>query len=207
MQMVGGDSAISAFTYVYLKVTEIYDADDNDTVNIPDDETDKLMALMSEFAIQCRVDLGISDKPPGKEVFERARNALEQSSKAVKGKRDTSKYTYRGTAYKKGRLVHAVVSDHVAKNPQVTFDELKQIFPDEWQAGTSKAQNRGVFVRLSDAVQLFEEKGYRRHFFKDGEPIQLADAVIAVSNQWGVGNILGFVEGCNSLHDSEISQG
>lgn len=205
MQMVGGDNAISAFTNVYGKVTKIYGADDNDTVKIPDDESDELMALMSEFAIQCRVDLGISDKPPGKEVFERARNALEQSSEAVKGKRDTSKYTFQGTAYSKGRLVQAVVSDYVVSNPQVTFDELKEIFPDQWQAGSSKAANRAVFVRLSDAVKLFEDKGYRRHFFKDGEPIQLADEVIAVSNQWGIDNIGGFVEGCNSIHDSKIS--
>lgn len=211
MQMVGGDNAINAFIAVTSKIQEVYDEamdEKTEIAIISDEDSGKLLELVSDFAVQCRMDLGISDRPPGKEVFDLARKSLETSSNSLSRKRDTTKYQFNGQIFSKGRLVHAVVSDYVARNPQVTFKELKSSFPDQWQAGGSKAASRAVFVRLSEAVQLFEDKGHRRHFIKnDDDHIHLADEVIAVSNQWGIGNILGFVEGCNSVHNSNISQG
>ena len=44
------------------------------------------------------------------------------------------------------------------------------------------------------------------HFFKEGETIQLSDEVIAVSNQWGIGNIGDFVDGSNQNHKADISK-
>ena len=86
------------------------------------------------------------------------------------------------------------------------FDDLKKAFPDEWHADKPNQRNRAVFVRLSDAEQLFKDKGHRRHFFKEGEVIQLSDEIIAVSNQWGIGNIGNFVDGANQSHNSEITK-
>ena len=96
--------------------------------------------------------------------------------------------------------------DFVEKNPNTTFDDLKKAFPDEWHADKPNQRNRAVFVRLSDAEQLFKDKGHRRHFFKEGEPIQLSDEIIAVSNQWGIGNIGNFVDGANQTHNAKISK-
>ena len=122
----------------------------------------------------------------------------------MKGKRDISKYTFNGKAYKKGRLVHAVVQDFVAKNPEMTFDALKKAFPNEWQAVNPNQRNRAVFVRLSDAELLYKNKGHKRHFLKDEDTIQLLDEIIAVSNQWGIGNIGNFIAGANKSHNSKI---
>jgi len=206
MQMVGGDEAIKLYTAFFEKINDIYEADENEVVKIPESQAQEVFSLLSRFSVQCRVDLGISDTPIDESIFARAITALEQSNDAVKGKRDTSKYTFKGKPFAKGRLVHAVVQDFVAKNPNTTFDDLKKAFPDEWQADKPNQRNRAVFVRLSDAEQLFKDKGHRRHFFKEGEAIQLSDEIIAVSNQWGIGNIGNFVDGANQSHNSKISK-
>ena len=206
MQMVGGDEAIKIYTSFFEKINDIYEASEDEVVTIPESEKQQVFSLLSRFAVQCRVDLGISDTPIDESIFARAISVVQQSDKAIKGKRDTSKYTFNGKAFAKGRLVHAVVKDYVSKNPDTTFDELKKAFPNEWQAGGAKSGNRAVFVRLADAEKLFEDKGHRRHFFKEGETIQLSDEVIAVSNQWGIGNIGDFVDGSNKNHNADISK-
>ena len=206
MQMVGGDEAIKIYTSFFEKINDIYEASDDEVVQIPESDKQKVFILLSRFAVQCRVDLGISDTPIDESIFARAISVVEQSDKAVKGKKDTSKYTFKGKAFAKGRLVHAVVKDYVSQNPDTTFDDLKKAFPDEWQSDKPNQGNRAVFARLSDAEQLFEDKGHRRHFFKEGETIQLLDEIIAVSNQWGIGNIGNFVDGANQSHNSEISK-
>jgi hypothetical protein len=206
MQMVGGDEAIKIYTSFFEKINDIYEASDDEVVQIPESDKQKVFILLSRFAVQCRVDLGISDTPIDESIFARAISVVEQSDKAVKGKKDTSKYTFKGKAFAKGRLVHAVVKDYVSQNPDTTFDDLKKAFPDEWQSDKPNQENRAVFARLSDAEQLFKDKGHRRHFFKDGEALQLSDEIIAVSNQWGIGNIGNFVEGSNLIHNSDISK-
>ena len=207
MQMVGGDEAIKIYTSFFEKINDIYEASDDEVVQIPESDKQQLFTLLSRFAVQCRVDLGISDTPIDESIFARAISVVEQSDKAVKGKKDTSKYTFNGKAYGKGRLVLAVVKDYVSKNPNITFDELKKAFPDEWQAGgTKKLDNRDVFARLSYAEKKFEDTGKRNHFFKEGETIQLSDEVIAVNNGWGIGNIGDFVDGSNKNHNTDISK-
>ena len=206
MQMVGGDEAIKIYTSFFEKINDIYEASEEEVVQIPESDKQQLFTLLSRFAVQCRVDLGISDTPIDESIFARAISVVEQSDKAVKGKKDTSKYTFNGKAYGKGRLVHAVVKDYVSKNPDTTFDALKKAFPDEWQAGGSKSDKRAVFRRLSHAQEIHEETGYIRHYIKEGETIQLSDEVIAVSNQWGIGNIGDFVDGSNKNHNTDISK-
>ena len=207
MQMVGGDEAIKIYTSFFEKINDIYEVSDDEVVQIPESDKQQLFTLLSRFAVQCRVDLGISDTPIDESIFARAISVVEQSDKAVKGKKDTSKYTFNGKAYGKGRLVLAVVKDYVSKNPNITFDELKKAFPDEWQAGgTKKLDNRDVFARLSYAEKKFEDTGKRNHFFKEGETIQLSDEVIAVNNGWGIGNIGDFVDGSNKNHNTDISK-
>jgi len=207
MQMVGGDEAIKIYTSFFEKINDIYEASEEEVVQIPESDKQQLFTLLSRFAVQCRVDLGISDTPIDESIFARAISVVEQSDKAVKGKKDTTKYTFNGKAFGKGRLVLAVVKDYVSKNPNITFDELKKAFPDEWQAGgTKKLDNRDVFARLSYAEKKFEDTGKRNHFFKEGETIQLSDEVIAVNNGWGIGNIGDFVDGSNKNHNTDISK-
>ena len=205
MQMVGGDEAIKVYIALFEKLNDIYEADKkNEDVEIPVSQADEVFSLLSRFSVQCRVDLGISDSAIDETIFARAIKALKKSNDAVKGRRDTSKYTFNGKAYAKGKLVHAVVQDFVAQNPKTTFDALKKAFPNEWHADKPGQRNRAVFVSLSDAEQLYKDTGYKRHFLKEGETIQLLDEIVAVSTQWGIGNIGNFVDGANQSHNSKI---
>jgi hypothetical protein len=203
MQMIGGDEAIRIYTQFFEKINEIYAADENDDVKITESQAQQVFSLLSRFSVQCRVDLGISDTPVDESIFARTISAVESSGDAIKGKKDTSKYLFNGESLLKGRLVLAVVKDYVGKNPETTFNDLKKAFPDEWHNKSAKGE---VFVRLNDAEKLFNDKGHRRHFFKEGETIQLVDEVVAISNQWGVKNIDAFVDGSNQNHKADISK-
>ena len=95
MQMVGGDEAIKIYTEFFKKINDIYDDDkDNQIVKIPESKADEVFSLLSQFSVQCRVDLGISDTQIDKTILKRAITALEQSNNVVKGKRDTSKFKF-----------------------------------------------------------------------------------------------------------------
>ena len=52
----------------------------------------------------------------------------------------------------------------------------------------------GCFARKGDAESLMGRTGYRRHYLKDDEIIQIKGCEIAVSTEWGLGNIEGFIK-------------
>ena len=203
MQMVGGDEAIRIYTQFFEKINEIYAADENDDVKIPEFQAQQVFSLLSRFSVQCRVDLGISDTAVDESIFAKSISAVQLSGAAIKGKKDTSKYSFNGESLPKSRLVLAVVKDYVEKNPKTNFDDLKKVFANDLH---NKSGKGAVFVRLVDAEKLFEDKGHKRHFFNKGETIQLSDEVIAVSNQWGVGNIDAFVDSSNKNLNADISK-
>ena len=203
MQMVGGDEAIRVYTQFFEKINEIYAADENDDVKIPESQIQQVFSLLSRFSVQCRVDLGISDTPVDESIFARTISAVELSGAAIKGKKDTSKYSFNGESLPKGRLVLTVVKDYVEKNPKTNFDDLKKAFPNEW---FNKSGKGAVFFCFFDAEKLFKDKGHKRHFFKEDEVVELTDEVVAVSNQWGVGNINVFIDGSNQNHNTGISK-
>ena len=52
----------------------------------------------------------------------------------VKKGRDNSVYIYQGAEYKKGRLVHKIISDHVAAaKGKMTYEQLRAAFPESIQ--------------------------------------------------------------------------
>ena len=206
MNMLGGDNTIRIYTEFVRTINEIYESDENEVVQITEPQVQQIYSLLGRFSRQCRVNLGISDTRVNERIFAKTISAVAQSSQAVKGKRNTSKYTFNGETLTKSRLVLAVVKDYVSKNPNTSFDDLKKAFPDEWQAGGAKSINRSVFVRLIEAEKLFKDKGHKKHFFKEGETIQLSDDVIAISNQWGIRNINDFVDGSNHNHKTCITK-
>ena len=59
---------------------------------------------------------------------------------------------------------------------------------------------------VSDIILLNNDFTVMPEVFKEGETIQLSDEVIAVSNQWGIGDIGGFVDGSNQNHKADISK-
>jgi hypothetical protein len=106
----------------------------------------------------------------------------------ISGIKDTSKYLFDGVLYGKGRLVLAVVKRHVESNPSYGFQALLSDFPVRCQGSS------GVFAPEQDARSTLERTKRARHFLSPQDLVKLSDVTVAVSNQWGVGNIGSFLE-------------
>jgi len=94
-------------------------------------------------------------------------------------------------AFEEGKLALTVLQDYCSKN-ECTFNELKEIFPDEVQGDKDYIKqkiggNTGVFDTLAEAKD-------REDYFALLSPITIKDATIVVSNQWGERNLPLFIE-------------
>ncbi len=104
--------------------------------------------------------------------------------------------------YGKARMVQEVIRRYVEAHPNVKYDELQSIFPKQWR-GVKRSAN-GCFIRKAEAVRQKDDTGYTRHFLKDSDIIYLPDGEIAVSTQWGLGNIQTFIDGVNKSKEIGI---
>ena len=106
-------------------------------------------------------------------------------------------------AFEEGKLALAVLQDYCSKN-ECTFNELKEIFPDEVQGDKDYIKqkiggNTGVFDTLAEAEERERMSANEDCFsiadcFVLHDPITIKDATIAVSNQWGERNLPLFIE-------------
>ena len=193
LQMVGADETISAFNSVFDKINETFQSTDGDPVDLDDEHKMEILKSLSRFAQKCRVDLGINESEVNEEIFNAT---FEEISSAVKGKKDYSKYTFKGTQYGKGRLVQAVVKDYVQANPGISFEDLILVFPHEL------ARHKfGVFDRTEVAEKYFVDSGrkYKRFYMNEEDIITLSDAKIVVCSQFGKSNMDPFLEVCKKL--------
>ena len=93
--------------------------------------------------------------------------------------------------YEEEKLALAVLQDYCSKN-ECTFNELKEIFPDEVQGDKDYIKqkiggNTGVFDTLVEAKD-------REDYFALLAPITIKDATIVVSTCWGERNLPLFIE-------------
>ena len=89
------------------------------------------------------------------------------------------------------KLALAVLQDYCSKN-ECTFNELKEIFPDEVQGDKDYIKqkiggNTGVFDTLVEAKD-------REDYFASLAPITIKDATIVVSTNWGERNLPLFIK-------------
>lgn len=112
-----------------------------------------------------------------------------------KTSKDYTKYVLNHVAgpLGKGRLVHEVIKDYIAKHPGITFDDLQRVFPDSLRTQTTKKVKNHV-VALEEDVDV--EDRYARYF---KEALLCADGNVVVSSQWGIGNINNFIERAKEL--------
>jgi len=108
-------------------------------------------------------------------------------------KKDTSKYIFKGLELGKSRLVLEVIKSYVANHPEITFNQLASQFPLEIQG------KRGTFARIEQANKIYSATGHKRYYIQPEEQLKLGDCIIAVSNQWGIGNINGFIDNSRKL--------
>lgn len=106
---------------------------------------------------------------------------------------DRTQYIFNGNKYGKGRLVLAVLKYHLANKTNYTYHQLEKDFPKELQGAL------GVFAKFDNANEIFERTNRKRHFIAVDEIIEVENIKIAVTSQWGVGNIEKFLKKCKEF--------
>ena len=124
----------------------------------------------------------------------------KQNNKQIKKRKDKSKYKLNGVwAYGtrnksgKGRLVLATVKLYKEQNPNITLDELNNIFDDIIDEETG-------FVDTYDnaSTKYVGQKKEERHFLDD--PIKLSDGqIIVVTREWNPPRINKFIAKAKEL--------
>ena len=107
--------------------------------------------------------------------------------------KDTTNYTFNGSNHGKGRLALAILKKFVEDNPQTTYSELEHVFHKSLQGSS------GVFSSQHEAEEVFSSTSRRRHFLNSEELISLSDTTIAISSQWGAGNIDNLISKAKEL--------
>ncbi|MBW4532558.1 MAG: hypothetical protein KME09_01340 [Pleurocapsa minor HA4230-MV1] len=108
-------------------------------------------------------------------------------------KKDTQKYIFNELEFGKSRLVLEVIKSYVANHPEITFNQLASQFSPNIQGKS------GTFTTIEKANEIYTKTGHKRHYIKPEEQLKLFDCTIAVSNQWGIGNINGFINNARKL--------
>lgn len=108
-----------------------------------------------------------------------------------KGKRDHHEYKFMGESFKKGKLVLAVIKQHVKKNPKLNVAQLKAAFPEHLLKGYGIVQEHARALEVS--------KDSNRFFLKEEHLVKVQGGVVAVCNQFSVDNIHPFLEHAKKL--------
>ena len=111
---------------------------------------------------------------------------------SAKRERDLTKYLYDGKKYAKRRLVLSILKMYVADHPDISFNDLKMVFPDILQSN-SEIQFSTTRVVFSKVEKIKSGDG-KRFFTKEEELIQIKDCKIAVSKEWNYQNIQNFID-------------
>ena len=135
------------------------------------------------------------------EQTERKQTSINKDADSVPT-RDTSKYSIDGgEPLKKRRFVLAVVRKYVEGHPGITYEQLKEQFPDS----LSGSPLHGVF-RPYEEIQLKLQNQpdlIKRFFLEPEDLITLSDGTrLTVYNQWGQ-HFANFLEVAQQLHDVE----
>lgn len=146
-----------------------------------------------------RDDAVRDDKEAGIDCSEE--DGLSLNVTSSNGQKDYAKYTLDGSGkYGKGRLVLEVIKKYVAKHCDVTYEDLVRTFPKQLRGRKRGKTFWGCMNLREDAMTLYAETGKKRHFLEDDEIIRLSDGTeVAVSSQWGVGNINLFIDAARKL--------
>ena len=97
-------------------------------------------------------------------------------------------YLFNNISYPKRRFVLAVVSDYVRNNPNITYDHLKLIFPDDLQGGYGVFQDDALVLNTVLSNRKNKEREYKRRYFTNSNEkifLQAESRTIIVSGEWG----------------------
>ena len=205
LQMLANDETIKSFSIVNQRLNKIYAEDDKEDVLIPEEEKNDLFKALSEFASQCRLDLGIADRDVEEELVS---IAVETISNTGKKGRDYSKVTFDGKEYPKNRYIWEVLNNFLKENPNTDLLSFESIFPrdggEEFKsAGIKKSGTYETWKLYDEAQEVFDRTGHKRfHVCSKGKDykvdkdmvLKLIDAEICISSQWASDQMDPFVK-------------
>ena len=205
LQMLANDETIKSFSIVNQRLNKIYAEDDKEDVLIPEEEKNDLFKALSEFASQCRLDLGIADRDVEEELVS---IAVETISNTGKKGRDYSKVTFDGKEYPKNRYIWEVLNNFLKENPNTDLLTFESIFPrdggEEFKsAGIKKSGTYETWKLYDEAQEVFDRTGHKRfHVCSKGKDykvdkdmvLKLIDAEICISSQWASDQMDPFVK-------------
>lgn len=125
------------------------------------------------------------------EIEQESNQGTNEEPEIISKGRDNSKFKFNGEEYGKGPLVHAVVSQYVVDNKNITYKKLKEVFPDEL------LKRFGIFQDEATAKQIAPKGG--RYFSKPEQLIKLKDRSVIVCNQFTLANIQPFLKVAKAL--------
>lgn len=114
---------------------------------------------------------------------------LDASQIIKQSQLDHTKYCINGSEpLSKGKLAVRIVKEYIAKYPSLTFDEIRQVFPDDLIPSTYRSQ--GLIVSVEDLSNSSLEPVYRnKRYYFDTKDFWLksADGIdFVVNNQWDI---------------------
>lgn len=114
---------------------------------------------------------------------------LDASQIIKQTKIDHTKYCLNGSEpLSKGKLAVRIVKEYITKHPSLTFNEIKQVFPDDLIPSTYRSQ--GLIVSVEDLSNSSLEPVYRnKRYYFDTKDFWLksADGIdFVVNNQWDI---------------------
>ena len=144
--------------------------------------------LNESLAAEENEDVEISAIPDGNEEI----SALDEVDIH---ENDKTKYDFDGKeGLGKGQLAISVVEKYINAHPEITFDELKKVFPDSMMG--DKLKIIGFIVKAKDVQQTnysYQKKAYG--YFKKERKYKDANGVeFFVSNYWNITNIQSIID-------------
>jgi uncharacterized protein YlzI (FlbEa/FlbD family) len=118
--------------------------------------------------------------------------SIEDEIEKETEQKDFTLYSFNGKEYRKNRLVLAVINEYFRNNPNITLEEIQNIFDKKLQGGF------GVLDTYTNAEDIYKKTGYKRHFIDDVINLNNGQKVV-VCSQWGIGNINKFINKANEL--------
>lgn len=97
---------------------------------------------------------------------------------------DNTRFSFNGSPfYPKRVFVLAVIKQYVLDHPNVTFEELREVFPDTLHSKTLRVVRKAEDVKMEMARRPDLAK---RYFIEPKDIISLSDGTkVVVNNQWG----------------------
>ena len=112
----------------------------------------------------------------------------EESLSAVTSSiKDHSQYEFMGDTYKKGRLILAIVKQHIADGKVTNFSDLQKAFPDNLQGAKGVVR---LYRLVPDKDKGIGPDSHKRYCVDGGEVIDkfVPGEDVVVCREWGAKN-------------------